>query len=162
MSQRRVNVMGENIFEIAKRLSRNQRLCRLLHYTDTTPFSEEKPDVKGIDLLHKNILVVPKISDDILEKENFIIVLFDNFVIDDNNKDFKVTTVRFNIICPFDEWLLEENSLRPYLIMEEIDKMFNEEKLAGIGNLKFSNGEELIISPQLGGYNLEYSVHEFN
>jgi len=89
-------------------------------------------------------------------------VVFDNFYADGYNKDFKISVVQFNIICPYDEWLLEENSLRPYLLMERIDTLFNEHKLAGIGNLKFSRGEELIVSPQLGGYSLTYQVHEFN
>ena len=46
--------------------------------------------------------------------------------------------------------------------MQQIDSLFNEQKLSGIGNLKFERAEELIISPQLGGYNMEYSVDEFN
>ena len=103
MSQRRFAVMGDNIFQIAKRLSRDQSICRLLHYTDRNPLSKEHPDIKGTELLHKNILVVPKPPDSLITKENFIVVLFDNFVIDGYNKDFKISTVRFNIICPFDE-----------------------------------------------------------
>lgn len=154
--------MGENIFQIAKMISRDQTICRLLHYTNKNPLSKEYPDIKGTDLLHQNILVVPKPPDSLLTKENFIVVLFDNFVLDRYNKDFKISTVRFNVICPFDEWLIEEESLRPYLLMQQIDNIFNEKKLSGIGNLKFENAEELIISPQLGGYNMEYSVHEFN
>lgn len=162
MSQRRFAVMGENIFKVALRLTKDQELCRLLHYTDKTPLSPQKEDVDGLDLLHKNILVVPKLPDTAMQKENYILVVFDNFYADSYNKDFKISVVQFNIICPYDEWLLEENSLRPYLLMERIDTLFNEHKLAGIGNLKFSRGEELIVSPQLGGYSLTYQVHEFN
>lgn len=162
MSQRRFAVMGENIFRIATKIMKDQTLCRLLHYTDRTPLSKEKPDVNGVDLLHKNILVVPKLPDEVETKENYIVVLFDNFIANGSNPDFKIATVRFNIICPFDEWLIEESSLRPYLMMQRIDELFNEEKIAGIGNLKFSNAEELIISPQLAGYNMEYVVDEFN
>ena len=89
----------------------------MLHYTNKNPLSKEYPDIKGADLLHQNILGVPKPPDSLLTKENFIVVLFDNFVLDKYNKDFKISTVRFNIICPFDEWLIEEESLRPYLLM---------------------------------------------
>ena len=162
MSQRRFAVMGDNIFQIAKKISKDQTICRLLHYTNRAPLSKDLPDIKGTDLLHKNILVVPKPPDELLTKENFIVVLFDNFTLNGYNKDFKISTVRFNIICPFDEWLIEEESLRPYLLMQQIDNLFNEHKLSGIGNLKFERAEELIISSQLGGYNMEYSVDEFN
>lgn len=162
LSQRRFAVMGENIFRVATKLMKDQTLCRLLHYTDRTPLDKEKPNINGADLLHRNILVVPKPSDEILTKENFVVVLFDNFIPNGNNKDFKVATVRFDILCPFDEWLIEGSSLRPYLIMQRIDELFNEEKLAGIGNLHFEGAQELVVSPQLGGYNMEYSVDEFN
>lgn len=154
--------MGDNIFKVAVKLTKDKQLCRLLSYTDRSPLSKDKPEVNGADLLHRNILVVPKPPDELLTKENFVVVLFDNFVVDDANTDFKLATIRFNIICPFDEWLVEETALRPYLIMERIDNLFNGQKLAGIGNLKLETAEELVISPQLGGYNMEYSVHEFN
>lgn len=162
MSQRRFAVMGDNIFKIALKLTKDQQLCRLIKYTDRTPLSPDKEDVKGLDLLHTNILLVPKIPDQQLTKEVFVLVMFDDFYVDPSNQDFKVSSVQFTIICPYDEWLIEENSLRPYLIMERIDKLFNQQRLSGIGNLQFARGTQLVVSPQLGGYSLTYIVHEFN
>lgn len=162
MSQRRFAVMNDNIFKVVTKLTKDQELCRLLYYTDNDPLAADKPDIKGLELLNKNILVVPKIPDDVKTKENYIIVLFDNFIIDPSNQDFKIVTVRFDIICPFDEWLLESASLRPYLLMQRIDDLFNQQKLAGIGNLKFNSAEQLVLSPALGGYSMEYAVDEFN
>lgn len=162
MSQRNFTIVGQNIFKIATSLCLDQNLCRLLYYTDRTPLSKDKPNLNGLDILHKNILIVPKPPDKDLEKNNYLVVLFDNFYQDSTNDDFKVSSVRFNIICPFDEWLIEEQSLRPYMIMERVDKLFNKKRISGIGTLKFSHAQELIISPQLGGYNMEYEIVEFN
>ena len=53
------------------------------------------------------------------------------------NPEFKLSTIIFDIACPYEEWQLNDRSLRPYLIMEEIDNMFNEAKMAGIGTLQF-------------------------
>ena len=78
------------------------------------------------------------------------------------NKEFKIASVRFDIICQYEDWVIESDSLRPFLIMEEIDTMFNEQPLAGIGNLAFTNSDRLIATPDLGGYTLEYQVYEFN
>jgi len=160
-TQRRFSVMGENTFIIANKLMQNQRLCRLLKYPSKDPFKEidpiagkSQPDVDGSDLINRQILIVPKVFDDSTEKMSYVISVFNDFSISVLNPDFKIATVRFDIACPYDEWLLNERSLRPYLIMEEIDKMFNQTKLKGIGNLQFHRADNLTLSPWLGGYSM--------
>jgi len=160
--QRRFAVMGMNTFLIANKLMQNQRICRLLKYNVRDPFNPERPDVDGLELIHKQILIVPKIYDDSREEMSYVTAIFDDFVVNQINTDFKVSTVRFDIACPYDKWILEEQTLRPYLIMEEIDKMFNQGKLAGIGNLQFYRADNLTLSPWIGGYSMRYKVNEFN
>lgn len=162
MSQRRFAVMGDNTFKILNKLVNNQRICRLLKYQVRDPFSDKYEDVDGIELLNKQILAVPKVFDTSTEKMAYIVAVFDNFVVNQFNPDFKISTVRFDIACPYDEWVLDENSLRPYLIMQEIDNMFNQGKLAGIGNLQFHRADMLTLSPQIGGFSMEYKINEFN
>lgn len=163
MSQRRFAVMGDNTFRILNKLINNQRVCRLLKYQVRDPFNEEKyPDVDGIELLNKQILAVPKIYDSSVEKMSYIVALFDSFVVNSANPDFKLSSVRFDIACPYDEWVLDEESLRPYLLMQEIDNMFNQGKLAGIGNLEFVRADALVLTPQMGGYSMKYRINEFN
>lgn len=166
-TQRRFSVMGENTFIIANRLMKNQRLCRLLKYNTKNPFNQiengvPQPDVEGEDLIHKQILIVPKIFDDSTEKMSYIIMVFTGFIVNHANTDYKLSSIRFDIACPYDEWILNEQSLRPYLIMEEIDKMFNERKLKGIGNLQFVRADPLTLTPQIGGYSMLYTINEFN
>ena len=161
-TQRRFSVMGMNTFKIANNIMQNQRICRLLKYNVRDPFNPDRPDVNGIDLIHKQILIIPKIYDDSTEKMSYITAIFDDFVVNQINPDFKVSTIRFDIACPYDEWILDEQSLRPYLIMEEIDKMFNQGKLAGIGNLQFYRADNLTLSPWIGGYSMKYKINEFN
>ena len=168
-TQRRFAVMGENTFRIANKLMSNQRLCRLLKYQTRDPFEEidpitkkAQPNVDGVDLINKQILIVPKIFDDSTEKMSYIIAIFDDFVVNQLNPEFKVSTIRFDIACPYDEWILNDHSLRPYLIMQEIDTMFNESKLAGIGTLQFHRADNLTLSPQIGGYTMKYKINEFN
>ena len=168
-TQRRFAVMGDNTFEIANRLMKNQRICRLLKYQTKDPFKEidpitgkEQRDVDGVDLIHKQILIVPKVFDDSTEKMSYIISVFDDFVVNPLNPEFKISTVRFDIACPYDEWILNEQSLRPYLIMQEIDAMFNGRELSGIGNLQFYRADNLTLSPWIGGYSMRYKINEFN
>ena len=161
--------MGENTFKIANKLMSNQRLCRLLKYQTRDPFLEvdpitkkDQPNVDGVELINKQILIIPKIFDDSTEKMSYVVTVFDDFVVNQLNPEFKVSTVRFDIACPYDEWILNEHSLRPYLIMQEIDTMFNESKLAGIGTLQFYRADNLTLSPQIGGYSMKYKINEFN
>ena len=168
-TQRRFAVMGENTFKIANKLMSNQRLCRLLKYQTRDPFldvdpitGKNQPNVDGVELINKQILIVPKIFDDSTEKMSYVTAIFDDFVVNQLNPEFKVSTVRFDIACPYDEWILNDHSLRPYLIMQEIDGMFNESKLAGIGTLQFYRADNLTLSPQIGGYSMKYKINEFN
>lgn len=162
-TQRRFAVLGKNTFNIANKLMTNQRLCRLLKYQVRDPFDEEKyPDVDGVDLLNKQILIVPKIWDESTEKLSYVVAIIASYAQNAANGEFKVATIRFDIACPYDEWALSEDSLRPYLIMEEIDKMFNGAKMAGIGTLRFVRTEAIVLTSQIGGYSMLYSINEFN
>lgn len=161
-TQRRFAVMGENLFRILNKVITNQRVCRLLKYQDDDPFNKERPDVNGLDLIHKQICIIPKIPEvDNLEM-SYINIVFDKFIVNSNNPDFQISTVRFDIICPFNEWIVNSSNLRPYLIMQEIDTMFNQAKMSGIGNLQFVSSDTLVLSPHLGGYSMLYSINEFN
>lgn len=162
-SQRRFAVMGTNTFNIANKLMQNQRLCRLLKYQVRDPFDKEKyEDVDGVSLLNKQIMIVPKIFDDSTEKTSYVVAIFSNFITNQMNPDFKLSTVRFDVACPYDEWVLNDKSLRPYLMMQEIDDMFNGAQMAGIGTLQFVRAESIVLTPQIGGYSMLYQINEFN
>ena len=160
-SQRRFAVMGENLFRIVSKIIDNQKVCRLLKYQDADPLSAKKAEVDGMDLLHKQIIIVPKIPEEGIEC-SFIIVVFDNYTINPSNPDFKVSRIRFDVVCPFSEWVVNADNLRPYLLMQEIDSMFNQAKLNGLGNLQFTHSTPLVLSPQMGGYSMYYQINEFN
>ena len=168
-TQRRFAVMGKNTFLIANKLMSDQTICRLLKYQTKSPLLEqdpitgkEQPNVDGVDLINKQILIIPKIYDDSTEKMSYITAIFDNYVVNQINPEFKVATIRFDIACPYDEWLLNDQSLRPYLIMQKVDELFNEQKLSGIGNLQFWRADALTLSPWIGGYSMRYNINEFN
>ena len=161
-SQRRFAVMGTNTFNIANKLMQNQRLCRLLKYQVRDPFDSKYEDVDGVSLLNKQIMIVPKIFDDSTEKTSYVVAIFSNFITNALNPDFKLSTVRFDVACPYDEWVLNDKSLRPYLMMQEIDDMFNQAQMAGIGTLQFIRAESIVLTPQIGGYSMLYQINEFN
>lgn len=154
--------MGDNLFKILNKVVQNQKVCRLLKYQNSSPLSSELPDVNGIDLLNKQIVIVPKVPENDDKECSFIIIVFDKYIVNPNNGDYKLSTLRFEIVCPYEEWLLDENTLRPYMLMQEIDTMFNEARIEGVGKLQFSHCVPLTLSPQMGGYTMYYNINEFN
>lgn len=162
-TQRHFAVLGDNMFYIADKLMQNQRLCRLLKYQVKDPFNKDKyDDVDGVDLINKQILIVPKIYDDSTEKTSYVTAIFTNYIVNAINPEFKISTIRFDIACPYEEWLMDDASLRPYLIMQEIDTMFNGAKLAGIGTLQFQRADALTLTGEIGGFSMLYQINEFN
>lgn len=162
-TQRRFAVMGTNAFNIANKLMTNQKLCRLLKYQVRDPFDTEKyENVDGVLLLNKQIMITPKIWDNSTEKTSYVVALFNSFVKNVMNPEYKIDSISFDVACPYDEWVLNGHSLRPYLIMEEIDKMFNGAQLSGIGTLEFIRADRNVFTSQIGGYTMQYEINEFN
>lgn len=162
-TQRYFSVMGTNTFNIANKLMQNQNICRLLKYQVKDPFDEKKyENVDGLTLLNKQIMITPKIWDESTEKTSYIVALFESFTLNAFNPDYKIDTISFDIACPYDEWVLDGHSLRPYLIMQEIDNTFNRAEMAGIGTLEFVRAERCVFTSQIGGYTMLYRINEFN
>jgi hypothetical protein len=102
----------------------NDRLCKLLYYTDRNALEKTKlTDDEKIGLFNKNIKIVPKLYVDgsVL---NYVIIGFDNFT-ESSNPEFRDNIIEFDIICHFDQWQLKDFDLRPYRIAAEIDSMLN-------------------------------------
>lgn len=162
-TQRRFAVMGTNAFKIANKLMQDQDICRLLKYQVRDPFDTEKyENVDGVLLLNKQIMITPKIWDESTEKTSYIVALFNTFITNIMNPDYKIDTISFDVACPYDEWILDGQSLRPYLIMERIDQLFNGAEMAGIGTLQFVRADRNVFTPLIGGYTMQYSINEFN
>lgn len=143
---------------ICNKVLENQRLCKLLYYTDRDCLN--KPDLtteQRMSMINDKILIIPKIN---ITKECpcKLIITLDNFTRNVSNPEFKNNTLDFVALCHPDHWNLGNFSLRPYKIIGEIDSMFNNQKLTGIGTLQFSFCDKLVIDDSQMGLILEYNV----
>lgn len=138
---------------------KNERLKRLLFYT--TQDALDKPNItqeETLSLIGKNIKMIPKL---ILDKTvlNYIIISFKDFGLS-LNPQFRTNIVEFDIICHFDQWQLNDFALRPYKIAAEIDTMFCNQKLTGIGTLQFLGSKIVGINNEYCGLCIFYeAVH---
>ena len=137
----------------------NNRLKKLLYYQDSNPLSHEVlTEEQSLELIKNNsIQIVPKIMVDDNVK-TYIIISFDNFTPNGSNPQFRDNTISFDIICHFNQWKMVDDQLRPYKIAAEIDTMFNNKHLTGIGTLQFMGCNQIILNDELGGLTLFYSA----
>ena len=121
---------------IVNYLFKNENLKKLLYYNSKDCLKKPKvSDEKLVEMFGKNIKIVPKLTvdNDVL---TYIIVSFDGFTPSDN-PEFRDNMIEFDIICHFDQWLLDDMKLRPMRIAAEIDTMINNKRLTGIGKVNF-------------------------
>lgn len=148
----------KDLFSIVTKIIGNEKLKKLLFYQTKDALDKRNlTNEESLSLLHKNIRVIPKIEKDEFE-ETYMIITFDNFLTNETNPEFRDNTITFDIICHLDNWIMENYSLRPYLIMGELDGMLNNKKLNGIGVTEFLSANQLILSPTLAGYTIVYRV----
>ena len=145
---------------IVDMIMKNDRLKKMLHYTTKDCLDKPKlTEDETINLFGKEIKIVPKLTVDgtVL---NYVIVSFDNFTGNATNPEFRDNIIEFDIICHFDQWHLKDFQLRPYKIAAEIDSMFNQKRLTGIGKLEFVGASQMILTDEFGGICLMYqAVH---
>lgn len=150
----------KDLERIVSKMLENNRLKKLLFYQGVDALEQSVlTQEQTLGLINTNIRLVPKLTID-LDCKTYVIVGFDHFVTNDSNPQFRNNVVTFDIICHFDNWNLGNFQLRPYKIMGEIDGMFNNKKLTGIGTLQFLSGEQLLLNDELGGFSLTYiAIH---
>ena len=142
---------------IVNKMLDNPRLKRLLYYTSKDALN--RPNLnedQSLDLINKNIKIVPKLYVDgsVL---NYIVINFKNFT-PSENPEFRDNIIEFDIVCHFDQWQLQDFALRPYKIAAEIDSMFNNTHLTGIGLLQFVGATQTVLTDEFAGVCLLYEA----
>lgn len=150
--------MEKDMRIIVDTIMKNERLKKLLFYT--TKDCMKKPDLtedETIEMFGKQIKIVPKLTVDgsVL---NYIIVSFDNFIGNATNPEFRDNIIEFDIICHFDQWHMKDFELRPYKIAAELDSMFNDKHLTGIGKLEFLGANQMILTDEYAGLCVMYQA----
>ena len=145
---------------IVNGILKNDNLKKLLYYTTKDCLTKPKlTEEQSLELFEKNIKNVPKLytDEDVL---NYIVVNFDSFIPNDSNPEFRDNIIEFDVICHYDQWQLKDFQLRPFRIAAELDVLFNEKHLSGIGTLKFLGAEMVTYTDEFAGICLVYyAVH---
>ena len=150
--------MDKDMNIIVDLIMKNDRLKKMLHYTTKDCLDKPKlTEDETIDLFGKEIKIIPKMTIDgsVL---NYIVISFDNFIPNATNPEFRDNIIEFDIICHYDQWHLKDFQLRPYRIAAEIDSMFNQQRLTGIGKLEFIGANRIVLTDEFSGICLMYQA----
>lgn len=143
---------------ITNTILKNNNLKKLLYYTSKDCLC--KPNLtenQSLELFSKNIKLVPKVY---VDKKNliYVIIRMRAFTPNGTNPEFRDNIVEFDIICHYDQWHLKDFQLRPYRIAAELDTMFNDRHLTGIGTLQFLGADQLLLTNEYAGVCLQYEA----
>lgn len=154
--------VGKDLQLIMERLITNDNIAKLLYYGEKDALSKPDLDAKTkLSMVNDFIRVVPILPKDV-ENKNYIIIQFDNFAPSGADpvmyRDFFLT---FDVFCNSTNWILDNYLLRPYAIMQEIDKLFNLSKLNSSGPINFMGANSININENLLGFSVAYRVYDY-
>jgi len=155
---------GMNLIKLAKKLLQNQNLCKFLVNTDLDPLNENThPDhIDGLKLLHSNVRVIPLVTSEDQNTESKIVLLFDEGEISNLNSDNENLSFIINVYCPFKEWLITGDTLRPFAIMSEIRKTLQDKRLNALGEIKYLGFNVNVLTEEMGSYSMRFKINAFS
>ena len=156
--------IGINLIKTAKKLLDNQDLCKLLVNTDLDPLNPNTHpnNIDGISLLHKNIRVVPLVTAEDQTTESKIVLLFDEGEVNRSNSDNENLSLLINIYCPFKEWSITGDTLRPFAIMSEIRKSIQDKRINGLGEIVYRGFNVSTLTEEMGSYMMRFAINAFS
>lgn len=155
---------GKNLIKLAKKLIQNQDLCRLLVNTDLDPLNKEThpDDINGLKLLHNNIRVIPLVTAEDQNTESKVVLLFDEGEVNSLNSDNENLSFVVSVYCPFKEWLITGDTLRPFAIMSEIRKSLQDKRLNGLGEIRYLGFNASVFTEEMGSYLMRFKINAFS
>ena len=156
--------IGVNLIKIEKKLLDNQDLCKLLVNTDLDPLNPNTHpnNIDGISLLHKNVRVVPLVTAEDQTTESKIVLLFDEGEVNRSNSDNENLSLLINIYCPFKEWSITGDTLRPFAIMSEIRKSIQDKRINGLGEIVYRGFNVSTLTEEMGSYMMRFAINAFS
>lgn len=155
---------GRNMMKICKKLIKNQDLLKLLMNTDRDPLNKvTHPDeIDGLKLMNKNIRVVPLLLIDDQKTTSKLVIIYDEGNISSLNPDNENMSLLINVYCPFEEWAIAGDDLRPFAIMAEVRKTLDGVRINGLGEIRYLGFSLSTLTEELGSYTMRFAVNAFS
>lgn len=156
--------LGPNIIKICKKLLDNQNLCKLLINTDLDPINPDlHPDIDNTtkELFGKNIRIVPLTTSEDETTASKVVLVFSGSEVTDENANEMITLLVY-CYCPYKEWIIAGNQLRPFAIMSEVRKSLQNKRINGLGEIKYNGFDISSLTNQTGSYLMRFQIVDFS
>lgn len=153
MGVRNCKDLGENAQKIIKRLMANQRLVKLLYYTDKDPLNQPdltEEQIRG-EVYEKLIKITPRVGPK--ETSHSIVTMRvtrgrQNL----QNNEFKDVNINIEVFVPLTQWIIKDVQLRPFAILGEIQESLDGKTINGLGKLKGGEFDLNFLTEEIGAY----------
>lgn len=156
--------LGTNLVKIAKKLLKNQNLCKLLVNTDLDPLNKKlHSDIEDPikELFGTNIRIVPLVEPVEETTTSKVIIIFSEGTIGDNF-DNESITIEIFIYTPYNEWVITGDNLRPFAIMSEIRKSLQDKRINGLGEITYDGFNVATLTNQMSSYAMRFTINAFS
>lgn len=160
---RNLEELGPNLQKIVVRLQSNQKLLKLLYYTDKDPYSQ--PDLTQEQIQHevfeKLIKVVPRVGPK-ETAQSLISLRIVNGITNRGNSEFRDIGLGVEVFVPLTQWVIKDSNLRPFSIMGEIQKTLNGKVINGMGKIQGGDFSLNFLTEEISCYEMTFDFVEYD
>lgn len=163
MSVRNCEEIGANLQKIMIRLFANQKLLKLLYYTDKDPYSQPDLTQEQIktEIYEKLIKITPRVGPK--ETAHSILVLkVARGVTDSGNSEFRNIQIDIESFVPLTQWIIKDDNLRPFAIMGEVQKSLNGKTINGLGKMQGGDFALNFLTEEISAYIQEFIITTYD
>lgn len=155
--------MGENLQKIFKRLQSNQNLLKLLYYTEPDPLNQSELTQEQIkkEIYEKLIKIVPRVGPKETAKSIISLRVVRGRPIS-SNTEFENTSIAIEIFVPLTQWIIKDESLRPFMIMGEIKNSLKDKKINGMGKMIYTGYDLSFLTDEISCYEMTFNIQNYD
>lgn len=135
----------------------------LLLNTDLDPLNKEThpQTIDGFSVLNKQIRFTPLLSAEDQTTTSKIVLIVDSGKIG-YNQDNENISLLVNIYCPYKEWLITGDTLRPFAIMSRVRQDLQDKRINGLGEIKYLGFSISALTKEMASYTLRFAINAFS
>lgn len=163
MATRNLSDLGIHLQKIMNRLLSNQKLVKLLYYTDKDPYTSADltdTQIKN-EVYEKLIKIVPRISSNETAK-SIVTIRVVSGMSNKGNDEFRDFTIAIETFVPLTQWFIKDSNLRPFAIMGEIHKSLNGKIIDGLGKVSGGDFQINFLTDEISCYEMNYQITSYD
>ena len=163
MATRNLADVGTNLQKIVSRLQANQKLLKLLYYTDKDPYgsSDLTPEQIKDEVFEKLIKIVPRVGPK-ETAQSLVVIRMVRAQANKGNDEFNDFLINIEVFVPLTQWIIKDSNLRPFAIMGEIHKSLNNKTIDGLGKMTGGDFQINFLSDEISCYEMSYYITSYD